>query len=360
MTERAESGRSSSGSGPPGRAVLRDCCIYCNHCNIAAVATQPSEQRSMTMAPDPALLVAPRPGSHVTAIGKPVPEWREELRRIPSWRNALTVVLLYAGTVGVIAIAVWANNPVVWVLAFFAMGSAIARYNILMHEAAHRMLFGNRKANDFVGRWFLGFPVFAPIDLYRRGHMAHHREEFGPNEPDIPMYSGYPIPSDSMRRKLTRDALGVTGTKLMRGLLRGVRSQNPAIRQQARRILATQVVILGLFTLAGHPWLYLFLWLLPDLTVWRVMNRLRSIAEHGGMQASEDRRNTTHAVRQSWAGRLTIVPYNTGWHLAHHVDSGIPFRKLPVYHRALVDAGYVQPALEYPSYRALWRKLASG
>jgi len=26
------------------------------------------------------------------------------------------------------------------------------------------------------------------------------------------------------------------------------------------------------------------------------------------------------------------VPYNTGWHLAHHVDSGIPFRKLPALH----------------------------
>jgi fatty acid desaturase len=313
-----------------------------------------------TMIPDPVLLVTPRPDSRVTEIAKPVPEWREQLRRIPSWRNALTVVLLYVLTVGVIALAVWANNLAVWVLAFLAMGPVIARFNILMHEAAHRLLFGNRKINDFVGRWFLGYPVFAPIDLYRRGHMAHHREEFGPNEPDIPLYSGYPIKRDSMRRKLTRDAIGRTGTKLMRGLVRGLRAPNAAIKRQAWSILATQIVILGLFTLAGHPWLYLFLWLLPDLTIWRVMNRLRSIAEHGGMQASADRRNTTHSVHQSWPARLTIVPYNTGWHLAHHVDSGIPFRNLPKYHAELIASGYVQPPLEYPNYRALWRKLASG
>ncbi len=312
------------------------------------------------MAPEPALLVPPGPDSRVTAIAKPVPEWREQLRRIPSWRNAGTVVMLYAMTVALIWLAVWANNPVVWVLAFLAMGPVIARFNILMHEAAHRLLFANRRANDFVGRWFLGYPVFAPTDLYRRSHMAHHREEFGPNEPDIPLYRGYPIPRDSMRRKLTRDALGITGTKLMRGLLRGLRAPSTTIRKQAWSILATQVVILGLFTLAGHPWLYLFLWLIPDLTVWRVMNRLRSIAEHGGMRASSDRRETTHSVRQSWAARLTIVPYNTGWHLAHHVDSGIPFRRLPALHDELRRAGYVQPGLEYPSYRALWRKLASG
>jgi fatty acid desaturase len=312
------------------------------------------------MVPDPSLLVAPRPDSRLTAIAKPIPEWREELRRIPSFRNALTVVALYATTIGVIALAIWANNPIVWILSFFVMGTLIGRFNILMHEAAHRLLFGNRRINDFVGRWFLGYPVFAPIDLYRRGHMAHHREEFGPNEPDIPMYSGYPIKRDSMRRKLTRDAIGKTGIKLMRGLLRGLRSENPVVKQQAWSILATQVVIVGLFTLAGHPWLYLFLWLLPDLTVWRVMNRLRAIAEHAGMQASEDRRNTTHSVRQSWVARLTIVPFNTGWHLAHHVDSGIPFRKLPEYHRELVRSGYVQPALEHPTYLALWRQLASG
>jgi fatty acid desaturase len=312
------------------------------------------------MIPDPTLLVAPAPDARVTAQAKPVPDWREELRRIPSWRNALSVVLLYAVTVGIAWFAVWANHPVVWILAFLAMGPVICRFNILMHEAAHRLLFANRRANDFVGRWFLGYPVFAPTDLYRRGHMAHHREEFGPNEPDIPLYRGYPIQRDSMRRKLTRDALGITGVKLMRGLFRGLRSDNPAIRKHAWSILATQVVILGLFTLAGHPWLYLFLWLLPDLTVWRVMNRLRAIAEHGGMQQSPDRRETTHTVRQTWLARLTIVPYNTGWHLAHHVDSGIPFRALRPFHAELVRSGYVQPGLEYPSYFALWRKLASG
>ena len=333
---------------------------------MASTSTAPTDpspdprRNTGGMAPDAGLLVAPRADSRLTPIAKPVPEWREQLRRIPSWRNAISVVLLYVLTVGVIAAAVWANHALVWILAFFAMGPVIARFNILMHEAAHRLLFANRRANDFVGRWFLGYPAFAPIDLYRRGHMAHHREEFGPNEPDIPLYAGYPIPRDSMRRKLTRDAVGITGIKLMRGLFRGLRAPVPAVKQQAWSILATQIVILGLFTLAGHPWLYLFLWLLPDLTVWRVMNRLRSIAEHGGMQASTDRRNTTHSIHQSWAARLTIVPYNTGWHLAHHVDSGIPFRNLPAYHDELMRSGYVQPPLEHPTYRALWRKLASG
>ena len=110
-------------------------------------------------------------------------------------------------------------------------------------------------------------------------------------------------------------------------------------------------------TLIGRPELYLFLWLAPWMTVWRVINRLRAIAEHGGMTAAKDRRLTTHHVRQSWPARFVLVPFHTGWHLAHHVDMGVPWRNLPRLHRELVAAGWVTEGLEYPSYRGLWRAL---
>jgi fatty acid desaturase len=226
-----------------------------------------------------------------------------------------------------------------------------------MHEAAHRLLFRNRKINDFVGRWLLGFPSFTPIDLYRRGHMAHHREEFGPDEPDIPLYRGYPISKDSFRRKLLRDARGSTGWKLFKGLLGGVRSENAAIRFQARCIVVTQLVLIAIGVALGHPWVYFVLLLAPYLTVWRVINRLRSIAEHGGMQRSKDRRLTTHTVRQRPVARFFLVPFHIGWHLAHHVDAGVSMRHLPEYHRALRESGYVTLGLEFPTYRALWRAL---
>jgi fatty acid desaturase len=312
------------------------------------------------MIPEPGTLVGFTPTDRLTADARPAPGWREELRRIPSVRNGLSIVSFYAQTIGVIAVAVWANNPVVWVVAFVLMGRAHAQIAALMHEAAHRLLFRNRKLNDWAGRWLLGFPSFTPTDLYRRGHMAHHREEFGPNEPDIPLYRAYPISRASLRRKLVRDATGQTGWKLFKGLLRATRSENEAVRSQSRGILLTQVVLLALFTVAGHPWLYLFLWFLPHLTVWRVINRLRAIAEHGGMQASKDRRLTTHSVRQHPVARFFMVPNHIGWHLAHHVDSGVPMSRLPKFHAELRRSGYVTDAIEYPSYPALWRKLSSG
>src|SRR5690349_4527633 len=242
------------------------------------------------MLPAPDALVTFHPTDRLTPEARPASPWREELRRIPNVRNAFAVAGVYAQTIGILALAVWLNNPLMWVAAFVLMGRAHAQFAALMHEAAHRLLFKNRRVNDWVGRWLLGFPAFTPTDLYRRSHMAHHREEFGPNEPDIPLYRGYPISRASLRRKLVRDATGQTGWKLFKGLLRATRSKDELVRSQSRSIVAMQVVAFALFAICGHPWLYLFLWFLPYLTVWRVINRLRAIAEHGGMQASKDRR----------------------------------------------------------------------
>ena len=55
-----------------------------------------------------------------------------------------------------------------------------------------------------------------------------------------------------------------------------------------------------------------------------------------------------------------MVPYNTGWHLAHHVDMGVPWRNLPQLHMELVDSGWVTEGLEYPTYRAFWKAASSG
>lgn len=294
------------------------------------------------------------PTERLLASGKAVPAVREQLRRIPNIPNAFSVVFCWVQIVGPICLAVRLNNPLMWVAAFLLCGRGFALLNILGHEAAHRLLFSKKAVNDFVGRWFLSYPAFTPIDLYRRAHMAHHRDEFGPEEPDMNLYVGYPISRASLRRKLTRDAFGNSGWKSLKGLLKAARK--PTV---ARTILTVQLVIAVLFTLAGHPWLFLFLWVAPWMTVWRVLNRLRAIAEHGGMQRSSDRRQTTHHVRQGFWARFWLAPYKTGWHLAHHVDIGVPFRHLPRFHRELVESGWVTPDLVYPSYLALWKALSS-
>ena len=308
-----------------------------------------------TLVPTAELLPHVLPTDRLNERGMAKRELRDELRRIDNVRNAFTVLGAWLLSLGVVGAAGYLNTWWAYLFAFVLMARGHVGLNILGHEAAHRLLFSKQWANDFVGRWLIGYLSYQAMLGYRRAHFAHHRDEMGPEEPDLSLYSGYPIPPDSWRRKLRRDATGVSAFKNFRGLFLGAKAG--AI--EARQIVALHVVLLTACIVVGRPLMYV-VWILSWSSLWRVSNRLRSIAEHGGLIRSKDRRLTSHVIRQSPMARFWMVPYNTGWHLAHHVDMGVPWRNLPRLHQELVDSGWVVPGLEYPTYRAFWKAARSG
>lgn len=291
--------------------------------------------------------------------GRPRPELRSELRRIADVKNAFSIVGAFGAPVAVVALVAMIDRWWAVVPAIIVMASLQNRIAILHHEGAHRLLFSNRRINDLIGVNLCGWAVFGNgTHAYRRGHGNHHRDEFGPKEPDLVLYAFYPIRRESLRRKLRRDATGVSAYRRHRGDLTGLFVQGRRIK--SARFLLGVVVILAAFVFAGVPWLWLWLWLVPYVFVVQVLNRLRSIAEHGGLTRSSDRRLTTHHVRQSLVARAMFVPIGVGYHLAHHVDSGIPFRNLARFQQILEEDGYITPDITWPNYRALWKAQAAG
>jgi fatty acid desaturase len=310
------------------------------------------------MISDASVRPAVLPSDRLLANGLAVPEVRAALRKIPDARNALSVFAVWFWMAFIIGAVVMVDQWWAWVVGAVVMSSIHARLLILMHEAAHKLLFTNKRVNDFIGTWIIAYPGWTPISVYRRSHFAHHREEFGPEEPDIPFYSGYRTTPRVIARRLFRDAVGISGWKNLTPLFKGLK--RPASRPVAAGILGAQVVMFAVMWAATGRWYtWVVLWFGSWMTGWRVINRLRAIAEHGGLGKSDDRRATTHHVRQSLLARFWMVPYNTGWHLAHHVDMGVPFRNLPAFHAELVAAGYVTPDITYRSYIQLWKALAS-
>ena len=117
------------------------------------------------------------------------PALRADLRRIDNVRNAISVATVWFWVALIIGGAVWIDQWWSYLIAFVLMGPIYARFAILMHEAAHKLLFTNKRWNDWIGKWVVAYPVFTPVQLYRRVHFAHHKDEFGPDEPDIAFYS---------------------------------------------------------------------------------------------------------------------------------------------------------------------------
>lgn len=294
--------------------------------------------------------------ARLNADGRPLKEFRSELRKIDDRRNGLTVLSVIVAPILTIALVLAIDHWLAIVVAFPLMAGWQNRWYILHHEAAHRLLFSNRKVNDRIGVNVMGWLVFGTgAHHYRRGHANHHRDEFGPKEPDFLLYSFYPIPKASLARKLRRDATGVSAYRIMKPRFTGLMKRK--YLPLSLRFFAGQAIVFTLFLAAGAPLLYLVLWMLPYITLYQIYNRLRSLAEHGGMTRSDDRRETTHHVSQTMLARGTFAPYNVGYHLAHHVDSGVPFRNLPKLHDALVQDGYATSDIIWPNYPTLWKSM---
>lgn len=321
---------------------------------VATTTSSPDRTARADMVPPRDRLPDVLPTDRLNERAKPTRELRDELRRIPNVRNVVAVLATLLQSFGVVVAAAVIHTWWAYLLAFVLMARGHVSLNILGHEAAHRLLFSNRRANDWVGR-FLAYSSYQAMLAYRRAHFAHHRDEMGPEEPDASLYAGYPITRDSWRRKLRRDATGVSAYKNFRVLFHAIRKR----RAEALQIAALHLVMIGVSVATMRPLAYV-VWIVSWSTLWRVSNRLRAIAEHGGMIRSRDRRETTHVIRQSLLARYWMVPYHTGWHLAHHVDMGVPWTNLPRLHEELVASGWVTPDIEYPSYRAFWREVCSG
>lgn len=290
--------------------------------------------------------------------GRPRPELRAELKQIPDIRNAITTVASLLMPAAVVAAIIAIDSWLAVVPGVFLMAVLQNRLFLLHHEGSHRLLFSNRRWNDLIGVTLCGWLAFGTgSHSYRRSHASHHRDEFGPKEPDFLLYSLYPIKRESMRRKFLRDVSGVSAYRILKPRLTGLFHRR--YWKNSARFFLGQAVVFALFALAGRPVLYLFLWVLPYVTVYQVLNRLRAIAEHGGLTRSADRRVTSHHIRQGWLARSIIVPCGIGWHLAHHVDSGIPFRNLARFTQILEEDGYITPEMTWSSYRSLWLALAS-
>ena len=208
-----------------------------------------------TMVPDTADRPDVLPSERLQANGMAVPELRAELRRIDNVRNAVSVAAVWFWVAVIIGGAVWIDQWWSYLIAFVLMGPMYARFAILMHEAAHKLLFTNKRWNDFVGKWIIAYPVFTPVQLYRRVHFAHHKDEFGPNEPDMAFYAPYPCTRRALRRRLFRDAVGISGWKNFVPLVKN--TMHKPFRPIGLSIFAVQAVLWALMWAAtGRWWIY--------------------------------------------------------------------------------------------------------
>jgi len=285
-----------------------------------------------------------------------------EINPLRSWWMVLSNWLVIFAVMGLVA---WAPNPLTVVIALVLIAPRQLGMAIVMHEAAHRTLFRNRRLNDWVGNWLAAYPVWAEVAPYRAYHLIHHSRTGTDEDPDLGLAAPFPITRDSFRRKVWRDLSGQTGWKQAKAVFRRDvgwsrgRNQRSLGMNEGKQldvgwhklipVAITNGVLLAIVTLAGYPALYL-LWVAAWLTTYRLVTRIRSIAEHGMIPDRHDPLRNTRTVMVRWWERLLIAPNRVNFHLEHHLLMTVPHHNLPRLHRLLRARGALDESCLTPGY----------
>lgn len=294
-----------------------------------------------------------------------------ELRMIRDHRAWLTLVVNYGLIVVSMVLVAYSPNLLTVLLALCIIGTRQLGFAVVMHESAHHTLFSNRKLNDFVGNWLAAYPIYLSADMYRAHHLEHHAKTWTEGDPDLSLATDFPVSTKSMKRKVMRDLLGITGLKQLIGttylVLKVVRGEHvdsgtlPLRLERGSAIrmvvgtLATNLTLLGVLWALGHPMLYL-LWFGAWLTTNKLVARIRSIAEHAVVPDPTDPMGQTRTVRAGWLERLFIAPNRVQYHLEHHLLMTVPHYNLPRFHKMLRERGLLEEACVADSYAQVLRR----
>ena len=291
------------------------------------------------------------------------------VRERHDWKAAALICHVWAMVFAAMALFVWWPNPITFVLAAAIIGARQLGMSILMHDGAHGLLFKNQRANHFVSQWLLAWPTGTDMPTYRRYHLRHHARTQQDDDPDLVLSAPFPITRPSFYRKIWRDITGQTGyaqraAQLAAGLRPTTAREDLTawwmhVKDRLGGPLAANALLFAILAVAGYWWLYPLLWLLPLLTVYQLVLRLRNIAEHAMVGDKDD--PFRHA-RTTLADPITatfLAPYWVNYHVEHHLLMWVPCYNLPKLHRFLMAGPHCEKLLVSPSYLDVLRLTTS-
>ena len=248
---------------------------------------------------------------------------------------------------------------------------------ILTHDASHQSLFKTKWLNDTLTDWLCARPVWNDLHKYRKHHLRHHSKTSTVDDPDLSLVTGFPTSKKAVMRKFMRDLLGVTVFKFAIGrVLMDVENMEWTISNDRRWIaqegrhwsdypkafiknsggaIATNTALFSALWAAGHPKLYA-LWVLAYVTPFPLLLRVRSMAEHAGMETSNSALTNTRTTKAGYIARALVAPIHVNYHKEHHLMAAVPYFKLPRMHQMLRERGHVA---EPPTYWQVLNELSA-
>ncbi len=271
------------------------------------------------------------------------PDQLEIVRTRSNWKAVALVLHAWSVIFAAMVLFVWWPNPLTFLIAAAIIGARQLGLSILMHDGARDLLLDNKTWNLRLSQWFCAFPTFTDTVAYRHYHLKHHAFAQQEDDPDLVLSAPFPVTRKSLYRKIFRDLSGRTGFQQRmaqvrnawgRGDMRFTDHLSKLGRDLGGPLAANAILFAGLAA-AGHWCLYPALWLLPLLTVYQMVLRIRNIAEHAMVPDDNDPFRNARTTLASPLERAFLAPYWVNYHVEHHLLMWVPCYNLPKFHKFL-------------------------
>lgn len=260
------------------------------------------------------------------------------------WVSGSHILLEYIYIFAAIILVSIYWHPALYVVAVMWIGARQHALAILLHEGSHYRIFKRKKVNDFVGEAFFAFPLFVTMRGYRLSHMAHHRNmntEFDPDwvSKETPEWE-FPKTRAALFLILAKLALGLNIVWMLKLIFTGGRPSTESAKTKitTHKFVAARigyyVALISMLTYFGWWMEFLLFWIVPMFTWLQVILRIRSIAEHFGLDYDHTFTNA-RTTYPSTFDRMFIASKNVWYHLDHHLYPSVPFYNLPELHDEL-------------------------
>jgi fatty acid desaturase len=254
----------------------------------------------------------------------------------------------------------------------------------IVHEAAHQLVSGDKRTNDFVGNWLAALPVGLTLPGYQAGHMQHHAytgtADDLPN--DLEKHAFTDLKDKNLHLSLIRDAVGISALRSFLG--HSTRHKHPsgqpapAARSMANLSRLAKMGVVQLIILAVifrlRPIDYLLLWIVPLVTFNMLLMRVRGIAEHGlpgqrnipietadqgnlHTRSMVPAKGSLSAYLVSGVETVLIGSLSCNFHHEHHLLPNVPYYNLrKIHERIREQASRIQPDIYVSGYFAAFLK----
>jgi len=297
------------------------------------------------------------------------------LSQINGWKTTAFLLLHWSIIIGTIAVAAITMHWAAFLVGAFLMASRMQALGVMMHDAAHYLLYKNRVVNDIVSDLFIAFPLGMSTTLYRKTHFRHHRFTNTDEDQDLVAqreegeWYQWPKTRWGCAKAIFRSFFGINayrGWILIKHWAPWNHMRDPINEDFPLRVrilyLGTSIAIYAFFawavmTDAKTAFALLVFYMISGFTILNLINRVRATAEHLGVPGTHELNSTRTVLPSAWE-RFFIAPYGVNYHIEHHLFPSVPGHNLAKLHQELMqDPEFAEKAHLTRTYVGLIREL---